>query len=335
LNSKGFEFGKARLAVNFDNMKTGEKCVYCGLCLYGCPYDLIYSSAHTLNDLNKQENFNYLQNVLVNKISENRETVKIHAKNLTNGKSIEFLGQKVLLAAGTVSSTRILLNSLGAINKSVFFKHSDHFQIPLLRYSKSKDFQKEDIFTVTQLFIELFDKSITENLIHMQLYGYSDLFNKVMKKRFGVLTPIFQLPINEFLGRFLVLKGYLHSKISSTIEARLTNSSEQFMYLKGHPNKDAQRALMKIKRKFSRNSKLFRAYPLPIITKLSLPGIGNHSGGTFPMSKNPIGFETNLEGTPPGFTNLHVVDSTIFPSIPSTTISYSIMANAHRIASSL
>jgi hypothetical protein len=30
---------------------------------------------------------------------------------------------------------------------------------------------------------------------------------------------------------------------------------------------------------------------------------------------------------------VHAVDATVFPTIPSTTITYSVMANAHRIAS--
>jgi choline dehydrogenase-like flavoprotein len=335
LNNEGFNFGNARLAVNFEADANEKKCIYCGLCLYGCPYDLIYSTVHTLSDLNKMGNFKYIPNVLVNGISEIKGLVRIHAKSLIENKELEFQGDKVLIAAGTVSSTRILLNSLGALNKPVFFKHSDHFQIPLLRYQKSKDFNKEDIFTLSQMFIELNDKSISNNLIHMQLYGYSDLFDKVMQKQFGVLSPVLQFPINEFLGRFLVLKGYLHSNISSTIEAKLENSSGQFLSLKGHPNKEAQRALNMIKDKFLKNRKYFKAYPLPIVTKLGLPGIGNHSGGTFPMRENPDTFETDVLGTPTGFKNVHVVDSTIFPSIPATTISYSIMANAHRIASEL
>ena len=32
-----------------------------------------------------------------------------------------------------------------------------------------------------------------------------------------------------------------------------------------------------------------------------------------------------------GFKNIHIVDASVFPSIPSATITYSIMANAYRI----
>lgn len=37
-------------------------------------------------------------------------------------------------------------------------------------------------------------------------------------------------------------------------------------------------------------------------------------------------------GRPHGLSRVHVVDASVLPSIPATTISYLVMANAHRIA---
>ena len=71
--------------------------------------------------------------------------------------------------------------------------------------------------------------------------------------------------------------------------------------------------------------------PLPVMLKIAEPGRGFHSGGTFPMSQNPRGFQTDLLGRLPGWKRVHAVDATVFPSIPATTITFSAMANAHRI----
>ena len=51
------------------------------------------------------------------------------------------------------------------------------------------------------------------------------------------------------------------------------------------------------------------------------------------MKKKPSEFETDELGRPYGFERVHVVDSSVFPTVPATTITLSIMANAHRIAS--
>ena len=61
-------------------------------------------------------------------------------------------------------------------------------------------------------------------------------------------------------------------------------------------------------------------------------GEGYHVGGAFPMKKKPSNFESDLYGRPYGFNKVHIVDASIFPSVPATTITLTIMANAYRIA---
>ena len=57
-----------------------------------------------------------------------------------------------------------------------------------------------------------------------------------------------------------------------------------------------------------------------------------HTGGTLPMKKIPKNeTETNLLGNPVGWQKIHIVDSSIFPSLPATTIGMLAMANAYRI----
>jgi hypothetical protein len=80
-----------------------------------------------------------------------------------------------------------------------------------------------------------------------------------------------------------------------------------------------------------RQSRRLGAMPLPLMLKIAEPGRSFHSGGSFPMSTAPQGFQTDLLGRLPGWNRVHSVDATVFPSIPATTITFSAMANAHRI----
>jgi choline dehydrogenase-like flavoprotein len=50
------------------------------------------------------------------------------------------------------------------------------------------------------------------------------------------------------------------------------------------------------------------------------------------MRRHPGPFESDVLGVPSGFTRVHAVDASILPDIPPTTITLTIMANAHRIA---
>jgi len=83
----------------------------------------------------------------------------------------------------------------------------------------------------------------------------------------------------------------------------------------------------------TKNRGYLKGIPMPMMTRMGTPGAGNHSGSSFPMKENPSGFESDVLGRPYGFDRLHVVDATVLPSIPATTITFTIMANAHRIAS--
>jgi len=51
------------------------------------------------------------------------------------------------------------------------------------------------------------------------------------------------------------------------------------------------------------------------------------------MRAKPARMQTDELGLLHGFTRVHIVDSSVFPSLPATTITLSVMANAHRIGS--
>src|SRR5439155_15780231 len=57
LADRGIFFGSARLAVS--------NCVYCTMCMYGCPYSFIYSSAFTVQELRENPRFSYRPDVIV------------------------------------------------------------------------------------------------------------------------------------------------------------------------------------------------------------------------------------------------------------------------------
>ena len=50
------------------------------------------------------------------------------------------------------------------------------------------------------------------------------------------------------------------------------------------------------------------------------------------MKKNPIGLESDTLGRIAGLKRVYIIDASVLPSIPATTITLSVMANAHRIA---
>ena len=60
LRRAGIHFGRSRMAVAAAGDAERPACVHCGLCLYGCPYGLIYSTASTLRRLIEEKKVTYL-----------------------------------------------------------------------------------------------------------------------------------------------------------------------------------------------------------------------------------------------------------------------------------
>ena len=86
--------------------------------------------------------------------------------------------------------------------------------------------------------------------------------------------------------------------------------------------------------KIKKNSKFTGLYPIILLNKVLRAGQSYHCGGTLPMKKKKSKeICSDLLGRPKNFKRIHCIDASILPSIPATTITLSVMANAYRIGS--
>jgi len=337
LRAEGISFGTARVAVRAATRGGKPGCVYCGLCMYGCPNGLIYSAAATLEILEANPLFRRVPGVIVDCLRETpTQEVEITGRQREGGASVAFRASRVYLAAGAISSTRILLRSLGAYGRPVTLKDSQYFLFPLLRYAGQPGVRGEALHTLSQVFLEICDPAISEHTVHIQVYTYNDLYAGALRKSFGRAARLAEPAMGPLLSRLLIMQGYLHSNHSPTIAMTLERrpSGIDALALEGFSNRAAgtDAMLRRVVRKISRNGFRLKALPLGFLLHKTAPGRGYHSGGTFPMRRSPGEFESDVLGRPRGFERVHVVDATVFPSIPATTITFSMMANAHRIA---
>ncbi len=337
LNDQGVFFGRSRLAVQAQPDQHKPGCVYCGLCMYGCPYELIYNSASTLNQLLPHEQFTYMGNVIVDKLTESGGRVHITARSRDKGEPIAFEGARVYLACGVLATTKILLESLGAFHTPVKLLDSTFFLLPLLRYRKTGQVSQEQLYTLSQVYIELLDTLISERSILLEVYTYNDLYETALKKMLGPVYPLAQYPVNALLSRLLIILGYLHSDDSTHMDVTLIpgqgNRPSTLRLEAEAENAAMKRAIKRVIKKLVKHRSHLRALPVANLLEITEPGKSAHCGGTFPMRRDPGELQTDMLGRPQGFNQVHVVDATTFPSVPATTITLTVMANAHRIAS--
>lgn len=339
LRSIGWQVGYSRLAVRANGTVNKFGCAYCGLCMHGCPYGLIYCARSTLEGLVKYPNFTYISDVIIQKVVEQNSSVFLVGRSRLEHKELSFQGNKVFLACGAIPTTKILLESLGAYDRAVELQDSQYFLFPLLRYKEEKDVSAEDLYTLAQIFIELNDLTLSRHTIHLQVYTYNDFYLLKIEEMLGKFFKLLRVPLDHLVGRLLIIQGFLHSEVSSKIKATLKREdtgagSHSHLELEASVNPQASRIIHGVLRKFLTHRQRFQAIPVAQQLQIGKPGKGSHTGGAFPMTARPTEFQSDIMGRPYGFRHVHAVDAAVFPTIPATTITLTIMANAHRIASS-
>jgi choline dehydrogenase-like flavoprotein len=329
LAAKGVQYGAARIAVHA--RQNGQDCVHCGLCMYGCPYQLIYSTRTTLQQLRQNPDFHYVSGFHAKRVEEVGDQVKISGTCLPAETARSFLAERVYLACGFLETTALLLRSLDNYDRAIPASDSQYFLLPFLRFRGVAGVRTEPLHTLAQLFLEIDDQKVSPYTVHLQTYTYNDLFNVAARSALWGAGKV--LPTAALLSRLLLFQGYLHSSQSGrlAIELRRQSSGEDLLHVSGTERPETRRQISAIIRKLFTMAGELRALPLPSLLRVGAPGRGFHGGSSLPMRQHPKGLETDVFGRPAGLRRIHAVDSSIFPSIPATTITLTAMANAHRI----
>ena len=331
LTKAGLHFGSARLAGNFSN-QTHENCQQCGMCMYGCPYGVLHSGESTFTELLAHPNFTYVDDFVVQKVEQDATKVTILGINSQGLPREAVAGSYVMVCAGVPATTHIILNSLQLFNRPVRLKTSEQCYIPLLSLTGSGNIDAEMQATTSQAFWLLQDSSICEQSIHLSIYGYNPLYLAALQRLLKKAYPALALPAKALTKRLLFAFCYLHSDVSAELVAELRNPGNETLHIYGQPAHASRQIMSKVRKKLQKLSFATGLLPIPFYSGMKQPGGGNHFGGAFPMRNTPGEAQCDAMGRLYGMDKVFVADASCFPSITATTITMSVMANAHRIA---
>lgn len=335
LQSEGIVFGQSRLAVRTAPDENGPACKNVGLCLTGCPYSAIYCATYTLKSILKNPRFRYLPGLIVEKVEETtKKEVKIVCRSLTEGRRELFFGKRVFVACGALATTKIIVNSLSPQGAMLTMRCQPYFLLPLLMIKGGFHASAERLHALAQIFIEILDCRISEYPVHLQLYTYNEFYQQRLRQLLRKV-PILGNKIEEpLLDRIAAIQGYLHSDEAEGVSVRAVPGAAESMRLElsGRVSFRTRRKISLVLLKILRQTRSLGVVPLLPLAEVGRPGEGNHIGAIFPMAAKPAGFESDSLGRVGPLRRVHVVDSSVLTTLPSTTLSYTIMANAHRIA---
>lgn len=333
LRGRGMLMGRARLAFQ------ASRCVRCGLCMTGCPHGLIYSASQTFTALRKSSAVTYRGGLLALRVEEGPDSATVVAKELGSGQVHRFTADRVMLAAGAIGTARLALGSLRMFDLSAPVLESQQFQLPFVSTRPTPDPRGAPDFTLNQFNMVIRHDRSDRDVSQLHFYTYNPAFVEALPEVLRHRRAAFLQ--SQILRRVSVALGYLPSWASPQFAMRvrpgrddgslpeLTLESPAATGGMGNP------MMREIARRVVSVAPLLDLWPALPALQMSAAGKSYHWGGIFPHERSPSRRLSSDElGRVGPWQRIHLVDSSVLPSVPATTFALTVMANAHRIVES-
>ncbi len=286
----------------------------------------IYNPAFTLESLVKSRKVEYLSGKVVLSYQERDQGVRVHTRDVRSGITETFEARYLMLAAGAINTAKVVLaaNSDYQIrlpildNPVSFTPFIDPFRI-----GASPDLHA---FAGGEL-VAIYEGELSDEPIQSSIYGLmgplrADLaFQMPLSVRGNLIALKYLVPALTVLQTFYPDRpeeqNYLQLLESGTLRIRYT-----------------AKELGIIERHLCRTLRSMGYFSLPFLSQFHKPGSSIHYAGCLPMSERAEGpYHTDRNGQLFGTRRVFVADAATFPRLPSKNLSFTIMANAMRIAS--
>lgn len=314
----------------------GDECRNCGFCMAGCVYGSILSSGSVIRSLAAAGSLQLLLGRRVIRFEERDDTVEVATVDASGRPAETLRCGRLLIGAGAIESARIVVHSLAPQSRTLRVLRTGGAVVPFVSPRRLPS-AWPNTNTQSSVFLDLVDPMVSPHWVHVQLAPSNELvLGKLGLSERGHGARGARLRWSAF-ERFAFALVNLHSDHGPRYEFDFSDdrnrevAGTRGIYPPAH-RRTVGRAVTAVKR-LLRSAGLIAIRPLQ---QDSADGIGYHLGGSLPMRVEPRGAtETDALGRPMGTGRVHVIDASVLPSLPGTTLGLLILANAHRIASSL
>lgn len=321
----GFRLGRSRVAALSEDHAGRLACNNSGNCLWGCHRRSLYSAADDLPSLRQYKNFHEMNGFIVDDLIRNGDILSVQGQINRTKERRTFTANKVMLAAGTLATTRLALHALRhekpvqllSCPTAAFLFWLPHllgeprvsaFGLGQLSFSLTL---RNDITAFGSTFGTT-GITISEFVRHLPL-----------QRRYGIDL------LRGLLSSCLVGNVFLPGNLS-TSEAKLRKDGS--LFVTGGYNESVPDIMAEAAKKLRKSYWQLGALILPGSFTIGHPGGDIHYAGTLPMRGNPSVCETNAIGELQGLMGVHVVDGACLPSLSEKSHTLTLMANADRIS---
>jgi choline dehydrogenase-like flavoprotein len=335
--------GRARQAVLSRDLGTRKACQYLGRCIWGCPTGALYTPAGSLEDCRKSPNFIYHPGSRVThfRYDENGRVRAVEAVAPDGSAAREFAVETLVLAAGALGTTRLYLESVyrhsGEIVRLPGLMDNRQVLVPFVSPGMVGRASEPDSYQYNQLAMGLEGK-VPEQYVHCLVTTLKTaLLHPVIEKfPFDLRTALYLFRnLHVALG---VVNVNFHDTRRDDCYATLDvtdDPTHPALVLHYQPPADEPLHIARTVRRLRKILWKLGSVVPPGMVHVRPMGASVHYAGTLPMSAAALPRTVSADCRSHDFPNLYVADGASFPFLPAKNITFTLMANAARVADRL
>lgn len=288
----------------------------------------VYRPSWTVDELRASSRFELVTRKLVVEFHERGEWIEVIARDVDTNQLETHRCRTLILGAGTLGSTRIALRSLGGGRVPIVC--NPHTYMPLLNLNQLGKPVRQARHSLAQACMVYAPDGVEKPFVVGHIYSYRSLLMfRLMKDaplphREGLeilrhLSPNFAVMIVQHADYPTAQKYCELAGDTFTVEYAESTSERA-------TNDAVESAIAKA---------LFRLRCIKLQAQHAGHAASTHFAGTLPMTDRDDRLTTDRDGKLRGTRGVYVVDGSVFPTLPSKGLTFTMMANANRIATQI
>lgn len=339
INADGVWLGRSRMAILAEDRGERKACTKLGRCLWGCPREALYTPALGLSELMSHPSFDYRPGRFVSHFEYDDTGRVTHVVAQRDGADVEaerIEVERLALGAGALASSKIMLDSVHTKTGECWTLEGlmDNRQVlmPFLNLSRLRHRFDAESYQYHQLAFGLADDE-PKKYVH----------GLVTTLKTALIHPIVQsvpLDVVTALKIFKNVHGALglvnlnfwdDRRATNSVTVEPTEAGTRLDVRYEPPPNENSRTASTMARMRRTLWKLGCIVP-PGMAHQRPMGASVHYAGLVPMSRDKKPRTTDTNGRSHDFENLWFIDGATFPYLPAKNLTFSLMANASRIA---
>lgn len=297
--------------------------------VYSVPIAFPYYTSSRIEYLKRFKNFTYIGNQLVYEVKDKKKYVEIQSFSID--KSIKLLtnAKFLILAAGSINTTRILMRSLNLFNYKTTFLTKSHYLTACVYTRALMKKNNSDKPSLGQLVISSQETNQGLDAFFVQLYKFNTrAIHKVLK----------YIPLPKFMA-FPLLSFFSPSLMIADVRFPAFESKNKFCRLIKKSSgedvleiffKESVQEIRNHKNEFIKITQQLRSLGLfPIKTTKDFTT--SHYAGGVPYKSKKSKLSVDINGKLHQAKGIYIADAATWRALPAKAPTLTIMANASRV----